>query len=105
VAAILTGTGHEIPFYDYDPKSAEGPKRRERFEVKVVTEGTLEEAIKGAQTGRTVVRLLEPGEQGIRIPRGLDIPMFWKVIEECCQKADAIVAKGLNGSNGVNGSS
>ncbi|KAK6948313.1 hypothetical protein Daesc_010079 [Daldinia eschscholtzii] len=94
VAAVLTGTEYEIPFYDYDPKSPEGPNRRERFAVEVVTEGTLEDAReRGTQTGRTLVTLLPPGSEGIRIPRGLDIPLFWKVIEECCQRADEVNKK------------
>ncbi|KAF3055736.1 Uridine nucleosidase [Daldinia childiae] len=89
VAAVLEGTEYEIPFYDYDPKSPEGPNRRERFAVEVVTEGTLEDAReRGAQTGRTIATLLPPGSEGVRIPRGLDIPLFWKVIEECCERAD-----------------
>ncbi|KAI2640764.1 Inosine/uridine-preferring nucleoside hydrolase [Hypomontagnella submonticulosa] len=99
VAAILTGTKYEIPFYDYDPKSAEGPSRRERFAVKVVTEGTLEDArVNGVQTGRTIVTLLPPGSEGVRIPRGLDIPLFWRVIEECCEKADEVNTKILTKS-------
>lgn len=89
VAVALTGTPFEIPFYDFDPKSPAGPERRERFAVEVITEGTLDDAFKGAQTGRTIVRKLEPGAEGVRIPRGLDIARFWTVIEECCQKADA----------------
>ncbi|KAI0100421.1 inosine-uridine preferring nucleoside hydrolase-domain-containing protein [Nemania sp. FL0031] len=94
VAAILVGTSHEIPFYDFDPANPEAPARRERFEVRVVTEGTLEDARdKGAQTGRTLVRLLRPSEDGVRIPRGVDIELFWKVIEECCQRADEANAK------------
>ena len=89
VAVALTGTEHEIAFYDFDPKSAEGPGRRERFAVEVVTEGTLDDAISGrTQTGRTIVRKLEPGVGGVRIPRGLDIRRFWSVLEECCQRAD-----------------
>ncbi|KAI1341529.1 inosine-uridine preferring nucleoside hydrolase [Xylariaceae sp. FL0016] len=88
VAAILTGTEHEIPFYDFDPKDPAGPQRHERFEVKVAIEGSLDDALKGAETGRTTVRLLEPGEAGVRIPRGLDLKKFWKVIEECCARAD-----------------
>ncbi|KAI1083284.1 Inosine/uridine-preferring nucleoside hydrolase domain-containing protein [Whalleya microplaca] len=99
VAVALTGTEYEIPFYDYDPKAPEGPSRRERFEVKVVTEGSFEDALeKGAQTGRTIVKLLEPGSEGVRIPRGLDIKLFWKVIEECCQKADDVNSKILSKS-------
>ncbi|CAJ2501044.1 Uu.00g038970.m01.CDS01 [Anthostomella pinea] len=96
VAAILTGTSHEIPFYDFDPKSAEGPERRgrERFAVKVVTEGSLDDALhRGAQTGRTLVQLLPPGSEGVRIPRGLDIERFWRVVEECCQRADEANAR------------
>ncbi|KAF2965381.1 hypothetical protein GQX73_g8202 [Xylaria multiplex] len=89
VAAILTGTRHEIPFYDFDFANPKGPAQRERFQVRVVTEGTLEDAReKGSQTGRTIVRLLPPGEAGVRIPRGVNIELFWKVIEECCQRAD-----------------
>ncbi|KAI1504417.1 Inosine/uridine-preferring nucleoside hydrolase domain-containing protein [Biscogniauxia marginata] len=89
VAAILTGTEHEIPFYDYDPSAAgAGTPRRERFEVRVVTEGTLSDALGGAQTGRTVVKPLPPGSEGVRIPRGLDIPAFWRAVEECCRRAD-----------------
>ncbi|KAI1799820.1 Inosine/uridine-preferring nucleoside hydrolase [Daldinia bambusicola] len=96
VAAVLVGTSHEIPFYDYDPTSAAGPSRRERFAVEVVTEGTLEDAReRGAQTGRTLVTLLPPGSEGVRIPRGLDIPLFWKVIEECCARADEVNKKVL----------
>ncbi|KAI1127697.1 inosine-uridine preferring nucleoside hydrolase-domain-containing protein [Nemania abortiva] len=94
VAAILTGTTYEIPFYDFDPVNPEVPARRERFEVRVVTEGTLEDARdKGTQTGRTLVRLLKASEDGVRIPRGVDIELFWKVIEECCQRADEANAK------------
>ncbi|KAI8958570.1 Inosine/uridine-preferring nucleoside hydrolase [Daldinia sp. FL1419] len=94
VAAVLEGTEYEIPFYDYDPKAPEGPSRRERFKVEVVTEGTLEDAReRGTQTGRTLVTLLPPGSEGVRIPRGLDIPLFWKVIEECCERADEVNKK------------
>ncbi|KAI1213963.1 inosine-uridine preferring nucleoside hydrolase-domain-containing protein [Annulohypoxylon truncatum] len=97
VAAILTGTEHEIPFYDYDPKSPEGASRKERFSVQVVTEGTLEDAReRGAQTGRTIVKLLPPGSEGVRIPRGLDIKLFWRVIEECCESADQVNKKILS---------
>ncbi|TGJ85080.1 hypothetical protein E0Z10_g3682 [Xylaria hypoxylon] len=94
VAAILTGTKYEIPFYDFDSANPKAPAQRERFEVRVITEGTLEDARdKGTQTGRTIVRLLPPGEEGVRIPRGLNIELFWKTIEECCQKADEANAR------------
>ncbi|EFX04413.1 uridine nucleosidase [Grosmannia clavigera kw1407] len=91
VAAVLIGTAAEIPFYDY---TDDDRSRHERFDVRVVTDGTSEEALAGTtETGRTVARLLEPGAEGVRIPRGLDIPMFWRVIEECCTRADAANAE------------
>jgi uridine nucleosidase len=90
VAAVLVGTEYEIPFYHYDPKTASGSEVSERYEVTIVTEGTHEEASNGAQTGRTIAKLLEPGQEGVRIPRTLDIPQFWKVIEECIERADIV---------------
>ncbi|KAK3300930.1 Inosine/uridine-preferring nucleoside hydrolase domain-containing protein [Chaetomium fimeti] len=91
VAAVLTGVGdqHEIPFCDYDPAGEPGLTQRERFEVTVVTEGTYEDADAGAKTGQITARLLPPGEEGVRIPRSLDVPLFWKVLEECVSRADA----------------
>lgn len=87
VAAILDGVaGYEIPFYDYEPGHED---RKERYEVSIVTEGTHEQALKGeAETGRTIVKLLEKGEGGIKIPRGLNVQRFWTVIEECLERAD-----------------
>jgi uridine nucleosidase len=92
VAAVLTGTAAAIPFYDYmhgKDTTETGESVAERYEVTVVTDGTIDEALAGlAETGRTVAKLLPPGAEGIRIPRGLDIPRFWKVMEECCSRAD-----------------
>lgn len=89
VAAVLMGLGKdEIPFHDFDIRQGAGAQQRERYDVKVITEGTHAEAVAGAQTGRTVAKLLEPGSEGVFIPRGLDIPLFWKVIQECCERAD-----------------
>lgn len=90
VAAILIGTESEIPFFEWDAKHSQPPQHDERFEVTVVTEGTFEEAKEGGkQTGRTIAKLLPPGEQGVRIPRGVDTAKFWQVIEECIERADA----------------
>lgn len=98
VAAVLTGTKHEIPFYDFDTKKGNCVKYHERFDLTVITEGSLEDAKEGkAQLGRTVAKLLEPGSEGVRIPRGLDIPMFWKVIEECTERADRVNAGEVTG--------
>lgn len=90
VAAVLTGTPWEIPIYECDPNSSsEFPNKRERFDIKVITEGTHEDALhRGSQLGRTVATPLPPGAEGVRIPRGLDIEKFWMVLEECVQKAD-----------------
>ncbi|OAA68644.1 uridine nucleosidase [Niveomyces insectorum RCEF 264] len=92
VAAVLTGTAFEIPFYDYPINGSadkSSSQQRERYEVRVVTSGTTAEALLGQEeTGRTVVRLLAPGTGGVRIPRGLDVPLFWQVLEECCTRAD-----------------
>ncbi|KAK4128811.1 nucleoside hydrolase [Parathielavia appendiculata] len=94
VAAVLAGVGdqHEIPFCDCDPAGEPGLAQRERYEVTVVTEGTYEDARAGARTGQITARLLPPGEDGVRIPRSLDISLFWKVLEECISRADAAIA-------------
>jgi len=96
VAAVLTGVaGHEIPFYESEGHSsgARNP-HRERYEVRVVTDGTHDDAAaRGAETGRTAARLLAPDADGVRIPRGLDTDMFWKVLEQCCARADEVNAK------------
>ncbi len=87
VAAILDGISeYEIPFYDY--LSGQNG-RKERYEVSIITEGTHEQALEGtSQTGRTIAKLLEKGEGGIKIPRGLNVQRFWTVLEECLQRAD-----------------
>ncbi|TDZ17792.1 Uridine nucleosidase [Colletotrichum orbiculare MAFF 240422] len=98
VAAVLTGTRHEIPFHDFNAKKGNCVKYHERFDLTVVTEGSLEDAQAGkAQLGRTVARLLEPGSEGVRIPRGLDIALFWKVVEECTERADRVNAGAVTG--------
>ncbi|PVH76601.1 Inosine/uridine-preferring nucleoside hydrolase [Cadophora sp. DSE1049] len=93
VAAILDGIpGVEIPFYDYIANSINPEKKgkRERYAVQVITEGTHEDALAGAQTGRTVVNLLDEGEEGVKIPRGLDVKRFWDVLEDCLAAADGM---------------
>jgi uridine nucleosidase len=86
VAVCLDGiVGTEVPFYDFK----EGG-RRERFLVSVVTDGTHEDALKGAETGRTVVKLLPDGIEGVKIPRGLNVGHFWTVMEDCMERADKV---------------
>ncbi|KAK0729145.1 Inosine/uridine-preferring nucleoside hydrolase domain-containing protein [Apiosordaria backusii] len=94
VAAVLSGledgTGHRIPFYEHDPAVGTGiATQGERYEVSVVTEGTYEDAQRGgARTGQITARLLPRGQEGVRIPRGLDLDVFWGVLEECITRAD-----------------
>ncbi|KAG5917206.1 hypothetical protein E4U42_007336 [Claviceps africana] len=89
VAAVLIGTSHEIPFREWDSAKSVSPPYKERFEVTVITEGTCAQAKDGhTQTGRTIARLLPPGEEGVRIPRTLDVARFWQVTEECISRAD-----------------
>ncbi|KKY34722.1 putative inosine-uridine preferring nucleoside hydrolase [Diaporthe ampelina] len=96
VAAVLTGTKWEIAFDERDPNSSsDSPNKRERFAVKVITEGTHDDALhRGSQLGRTIATLLPAGEEGVRIPRGLDTTKFWQVLEECVQRADEANAAG-----------
>lgn len=110
VAAIFDdGTlGHELPFCDFDKNNAllalqhgqvsrATDIRRERFEVWVVADGTHEEALAGtAETGRTLVHLLEKGEAGVRIPRMVNVEKFWNVLEECIERADTKNALTIN---------
>ncbi|GAB0132223.1 hypothetical protein EsDP_00000665 [Epichloe bromicola] len=89
VAAVLIGTSDEIPFHEWDSAKSASPQHQERFRVTVVTEGTFEQAKDGqAQTGRTMATVLPPGEEGVRIPRGIDVAKFWQVMEECITRAD-----------------
>lgn len=88
VAVILDGiVGHEIPFQDHQQSSLS--RERERFRVEVVTAGTHEDAMKGkTQTGRTIVERVETGLEGVKIPRGLNVERFWRVLEESLARAD-----------------
>ena len=93
VAAVLIGTAHEIPFYDWDVNGCCDAAEPERFSVNVVTDGTHAEAAEfqasgGPQTGRTVVERLPTGQKGVRIPRGVDVGRFWTVLEQCLTRAD-----------------
>lgn len=91
VAAVLTGTPWEVPFYEHDVNNDDPQQtnKRERFAVRVDVEGTHADALhRGAQLGRTVATLLPAGEEGVRIPRGLDIARFWREMEACVQRAD-----------------
>lgn len=58
----------------------------ERYDVSVVTDGahSILDSVRG-QVGRTVVK---KAETGVRIPRKLNLEEFWRVLEDCCARAD-----------------
>jgi len=68
----------------------------ERFEVAVVMEGeSYEPGEKRHRTGkppgecgRTKARLLKKGEQGVRIPRTLDVGAFWLLLDKALEQAE-----------------
>ncbi|KAL1639087.1 Uridine nucleosidase 1 [Diplodia intermedia] len=70
----------------------------ERFSVHVVTDGehradpamNLADAEAVGQLGRTLVTKLEKGEEGVRIPRTLDVPRFWDLIDQALGKAEEV---------------
>ena len=88
VAAIFEGTEYAVPLYDYEEGQEDN---HERFNVTIITEGTHAQALNGEkETGRTIATLLSPGRDGVKIPRSLNVPNFWRVLEDCLEKADAI---------------
>jgi uridine nucleosidase len=66
----------------------------ERFEVFVVKAGDearFDHKRKMAsvdQCGRTIARMVPQGSPGVRIPRSLQIPEFWELINFALEKAD-----------------
>jgi uridine nucleosidase len=88
VAAIFEGTEYAVPLYDHEEGQEDN---HERFNVTIVTDGTHAQALSGEkETGRTIATLLPSGREGVKIPRGLNVPEFWRVLEECLEKADTI---------------
>jgi uridine nucleosidase len=65
----------------------------ERFSVYVVREGddSIEDHTRHrkniGQCGRTIARLLKKGEEGVRIPRTLNVEAFWLLINNALQNA------------------
>jgi uridine nucleosidase len=96
MAAVLVGTPYEISFVEWEAGKSTPPEHKERFDVSVVTEGTFEEARQGKKTGMTTAKALPAGEQGVRIPRGMDVGKFWATIEECIERADEVNSRAGN---------
>ncbi|MCJ1357285.1 MAG: Uridine nucleosidase 1 [Icmadophila ericetorum] len=63
----------------------------ERWEVKVVTEGSHTDGEESG-LGATLARKLSPGKSGVRIPRTLNVEAFWKVIMNCVTRAEEWVS-------------
>jgi uridine nucleosidase len=66
-------------------------KEGERFDVEIVTEGVHSVDQKDVgELGRTKATKLPPGQDGCRIPRGVDLEKFWESIESCLKRADEV---------------
>ncbi|RKF60395.1 Uridine nucleosidase [Erysiphe neolycopersici] len=90
VAVLLSD---EVPFnYGKHAKTNQNDSSStcedEQFEITVITKGSFADAKARAQTGRTLVRSLPPGEKGVRIPRGIDVDAFWMVIQNCLKRVE-----------------
>ena len=71
-----------------DGQSTSGASTAETTSGKASAGGSGDEKDSGYASGPTIATLLPPGQEGVRIPRGLDIEKFWLVLEECVQRAD-----------------
>ncbi|KAK5122230.1 hypothetical protein LTR85_004140 [Meristemomyces frigidus] len=67
--------------------------KQERFDVQVVTDGEhgTADVDSTSQCGRTVVKLLPPGSEGITIPRGLEPKQLWSLIEGCLGRTERAI--------------
>lgn len=64
----------------------------ERFEVSVIIDG--EHGTNGikrqtSQCGRTVARMLQTGEEGVRIPRTVQVDTLWRTIDTCLNRVES----------------
>ncbi|KAI9692106.1 MAG: Uridine nucleosidase 1 [Bathelium mastoideum] len=69
----------------------------ERWVVDVVRDDAIQAGGEGeggeekksvSQSGRTVVRKVESGGEGVRIPRGVDVEAFWEIVDLCLGRAE-----------------
>lgn len=71
----------------------------ERFEIHVVIDGEhgTDLAVRqSSQCGRTVVKKLEAGQTGVRIPRGLEANALWRMLDSCLAEVDWSVRPGVD---------
>jgi len=63
----------------------------ERWHVHVVTDGLhSEQEEERRQLGRTMIAKAEAG--GVRIPRGMNVILFWELVETCMRNAQVAIA-------------
>lgn len=81
VAAILADQPNE----DLDFQYGEG----ERWHVRVITDDLHSNSsdLRG-QVGRTVATMAPANEDGVWIPRCLNVDRFWDMVDSCIQRAE-----------------
>lgn len=61
----------------------------ERWHIRVVTDGLHSKSSdRRGQVGRTVATMVPAKEDGVRIPRSLNVDRFWDLVESCIQRAE-----------------
>lgn len=76
VAVLLAEYDDGQTRIDFDDRGGE------RFRIEV--------ELTGPELGRTKI---SAASEGVRIPRSLDTPKFWKILDECLERADAQVGR------------
>ncbi|KAF2773008.1 hypothetical protein EJ03DRAFT_306005 [Teratosphaeria nubilosa] len=85
-------------FYDEDPSELDDDEQQPqyKYEVEVATagdHGSSPEILNGpSECGRTIVSGLAVGQQGVRIPKTLQVNELWARIDCCLRRAERTVA-------------
>lgn len=81
VAAVLANESHENLGFKYG--------ERERWHIRVITDGLHSNSsdLRG-QVGRTIAKMAPAAEDGVSIPRSLNVDRFWDLVESCIQRAE-----------------
>ncbi|KAL8993329.1 MAG: hypothetical protein Q9169_006434 [Polycauliona sp. 2 TL-2023] len=81
VAVVLFEEGYEDLGFD--------DRKGERWDVHVVTEGLhSHNNHERGQVGRTVISSSTEKGGGVRIPRGVNVELFWDIVDDCLGNAD-----------------
>ncbi len=71
--------------------------KEETWDVEIVTVGDHDgDAVRKGQVGATIAHEAQRGTPGVRIPRDLNVEMFWRVMGQCIQNAEEFVASKKN---------